>query len=100
MSGCYDNGIFGDEAGRRKPHPDLYNKMMELEGLRPEECIIVEDSANGVKAGYAAGVRVFAIPDTACLEQFRDHEAYALSLIHIFFSCLSRDISINVLKFD
>ena len=78
MTGCYDNGIFGDEAGRRKPHPDLYNKMMEMEGLRPEECIIVEDSANGVKAGYAAGVRVFAVPDTACLEQFRGREAYAI----------------------
>ena len=74
----FDNGIFGDEAGRRKPYPDLYLKMMEMEGLKPEETIIVEDSSNGVMSGYAAGVRVFAIPDTAPLEQFRDKEAYRI----------------------
>lgn len=78
IAGRFDGDVFGDEAGRRKPHPDLYLKIMEQQGLKPEECVIIEDSPNGVRAGYAAGVRVLGIPDTVSLEEFRDREAYRI----------------------
>lgn len=78
IAGRFDGDVFGDEAGRRKPHPDLYLKIMEQQGLKPEECVIIEDSPNGVCAGHAAGVRVLGIPDTVSLEEFRDREAYRI----------------------
>ncbi|MDY0166634.1 MAG: HAD family phosphatase [Thermoguttaceae bacterium] len=39
-----------------KPHPEPYLTAMERNGLRPEHCIIVEDSERGLAAAAAAGV--------------------------------------------
>ena len=78
IAGRFNGDVFGDEAGRRKPHPDLYLTIMEHQGLTPEACVIIEDSPNGVRAGHAAGVRVLGIPDTVSLDEFRDREAYRI----------------------
>ena len=45
-----------------KPAPDAYLAAAVALGLAPEECIVVEDSARGVQAAVAAGMRVIAIP--------------------------------------
>jgi HAD superfamily hydrolase (TIGR01509 family) len=39
-----------------KPHPEPYLTAMERHGLRPEECIVVEDSERGLAAATAAGL--------------------------------------------
>ncbi len=41
-----------------KPNPDVYLKAMEALGVKPDECIIVEDSPNGLKAARASGAFV------------------------------------------
>ena len=33
-------------------------------GVPPQECIVIEDSINGIKAGHAAGMKVVHVPDT------------------------------------
>lgn len=44
-----------------KPHPDPYLKTLERLALTADECIVIEDSVNGVKAGKAAGCRVVGL---------------------------------------
>lgn len=39
-----------------KPAPDVFLKAAEELGVKPEECIVIEDSCNGVKAAKAAGM--------------------------------------------
>jgi beta-phosphoglucomutase-like phosphatase (HAD superfamily) len=39
-----------------KPHPEPYLTAMARHGLRPEECIVVEDSERGLAAATAAGL--------------------------------------------
>jgi len=46
-----------------KPFPDVYLKAMELLGLTADECLVLEDSINGIKAASAAGCRAIMIPD-------------------------------------
>lgn len=47
-----------------KPHPEGFLKAAELLGVDATECIVAEDSANGISAGLAAGMRVIGIgPD-------------------------------------
>lgn len=46
-----------------KPHAEPYLRAAYLLDLKPEDCIVVEDSAPGAKAGLAAGMRVIAWPE-------------------------------------
>lgn len=44
-----------------KPHPDCYLKGAEVFGAKPEECIVFEDSFNGLKSGRASGAKVVGL---------------------------------------
>src|SRR5580704_13185632 len=64
--------ISADDVKRGKPDPEPYRRGAELLGLRPEECLVVEDAPSGVGAGLAAGARVLGVVGThtvADLEQ-------------------------------
>ncbi|MEM7031934.1 MAG: HAD family phosphatase [Chloroflexota bacterium] len=52
-----------DEVGRGKPHPDVYLEAAKRLRIAPENCLCIEDSPNGVLAGYRAGMKVINIPD-------------------------------------
>src|SRR2546425_105550 len=50
------------EAVRRgKPAPDVFVTAAERLGVRPERCLVFEDSVVGVHAGRAAGMRVIGV---------------------------------------
>ena len=44
-----------------KPHPAIYTKAIEMLGLTPNECLIVEDNENGIKAATASGAHVLMV---------------------------------------
>jgi HAD superfamily hydrolase (TIGR01509 family) len=48
------------EISRGKPAPDLFLHAAEQMGVEPSSCVVVEDSAPGVTAALAAGMRVLA----------------------------------------
>lgn len=50
------------EVPKGKPAPDVYLKAVERLGVTAEQCIAFEDSVNGAKAAFAAGLRTVAIP--------------------------------------
>jgi len=52
--------ITADLVTRGKPDPEPYRRGAELLGLKPEECLVIEDSASGAKSGHAAGCKVLA----------------------------------------
>lgn len=54
--------VTGDTVTRGKPHPEPYLRAAELLGVRPEDCVAVEDSATGAASAGAAGCRVLAVP--------------------------------------
>jgi HAD superfamily hydrolase (TIGR01509 family) len=56
----FDFVLAGDVVSRKKPDPEIYNLALERAGLKPEECIVIEDSRNGVLAANAAGMHVVA----------------------------------------
>lgn len=55
-----DRIVSADRVTQGKPDPEPYRKGAELLGLRPDECLVIEDSASGAKAGHAAGCMVLA----------------------------------------
>lgn len=60
LTGLFDVIICGDMVGEKKPSPECYRKAMALLKARPEECVVVEDSPVGIRAGKAAGATVAA----------------------------------------
>ncbi|MEP9386678.1 HAD family hydrolase [Mesorhizobium sp. KR9-304] len=47
-------------VARGKPAPDLFLHAAKAMGVRPEDCVVVEDSPAGIEAARRAGMRVFA----------------------------------------
>jgi mannitol-1-/sugar-/sorbitol-6-phosphatase len=60
--------ISADMVERGKPDPEPYRRGAELLGLKPEECLVVEDAPSGVGAGLAAGSRVLGVVGTHTAE--------------------------------
>jgi HAD superfamily hydrolase (TIGR01509 family) len=56
--------VSSEEVERGKPAPDVYVEAARRLGVRPENVVAIEDSANGIRAAKAAGMRVIAIPNT------------------------------------
>ena len=46
-----------------KPHPEVFLLCAEKLGVLPQECLVIEDSINGVIAAKAAQMKVIAVPD-------------------------------------
>lgn len=63
-----DAVVYGDEVEHGKPEPDIFLRAAKAIGISPSEAVVVEDSINGIKAGYAAGMRVVHIPDTIAID--------------------------------
>lgn len=59
----FDCIISGESFRRSKPDPEIYCHTMEKLGRTPDECLIIEDSTYGVKAGVASGATVAALRD-------------------------------------
>ena len=71
----FDAVITGDMVENGKPHPEIYSKACNAIGIAPEECLAFEDSKNGIRSAYRAGMYPVQIPDQVPAAT----ETYALS---------------------
>ena len=60
----FDFIITGDEVPRAKPFPDPFLTAAHQLGLRPEECVVVENAPLGIESARNAGMRCVAIETT------------------------------------
>ena len=58
-----DEFASGAEVENGKPAPDIFLLAAERLGVKPEECLVLEDSKAGVIAGSSAGAKVIMVPD-------------------------------------
>ncbi|MFD2584172.1 HAD family hydrolase [Pedobacter vanadiisoli] len=61
LSQYLDFFLSNQDVVKGKPDPEIYNKAMERMGLKPEECLIVEDNENGIKAAIASGAHLLKV---------------------------------------
>ena len=59
----FDKVICADMVENGKPDPDIYLFACEKIGEKPSDCLALEDSPNGVRSAYSAGVDVIMVPD-------------------------------------
>jgi len=56
MTALFEGRVFSaSNVARGKPHPDIFLHAAEQLGVRPSDCIVIEDSVGGVTAARAAG---------------------------------------------
>ena len=63
LIGYFSAVVGGDRAQRSKPNPDIFLKAAELLGEKTENCVVIEDSFNGIRAAKAAGMTAIMVPD-------------------------------------
>ena len=64
LDGFFKAIVTIDDVTNGKPHPEPFLKGAEKLGLKPQECIVVENAPLGIKAAKAAGCKVIAIKTT------------------------------------
>jgi len=64
----FDAILTSEDFERSKPDPDCYLKAAKRLGVNKEECIVFEDSFNGLKSGRAAGMKVVGVATTNSVE--------------------------------
>jgi len=62
--------VSGEDVRHSKPSPEIFHRAAELAGAISSDCIVIEDSENGIKAARAAGMVVVALrhPDSGHLD--------------------------------
>jgi HAD superfamily hydrolase (TIGR01509 family) len=52
----FDLILAGDVVSKKKPDPEIYNLALQRLDLKPNECVVIEDSRNGFLAAKTAGI--------------------------------------------
>jgi HAD superfamily hydrolase (TIGR01509 family) len=63
LTASFDVTVSSEDVPRGKPAPDVYLEAARRLGVEPARCAAVEDSASGIRAAHAAGMRVIAYPN-------------------------------------
>lgn len=62
ITGMFDVVHSAEHEKYGKPHPDVYLSTAAKLGVKPENCLAIEDSLNGLKSAKAAGMKTIAMP--------------------------------------
>ena len=56
MYGFFLNKLSGADLRDSKPHPEIFLKAAKAAQVLPSECLVIEDSMNGIMAASRAGI--------------------------------------------
>ena len=71
----FDEILSNEDVEKCKPDPEMYLKAMERLKVSPEECLIIEDNENGLKAAIASGGHVMRVndPSGVTIERIKEY---------------------------
>ncbi|MGX4668515.1 HAD family hydrolase [Cerasibacillus sp. JNUCC 74] len=75
----FDFYMSGEEVERGKPNPDIFIEACHRAGEKPDTALVLEDSPNGLRAAYAAGIKCIVIPDLVSPNQEMKTKAYKIA---------------------
>jgi beta-phosphoglucomutase len=64
--------VSGNDVKQNKPAPDIFLSAARKLGVTPVDCVVVEDSVNGIRAAKAAGMRCVAVAHTFPADRLQD----------------------------
>ena len=63
LAGYLDFIVSNEDVSQPKPSSEIYEKTCGLLGLKPEECLVIEDNEKGIKAAQGAGTRLMVVEE-------------------------------------
>ena len=69
----FDTIVTAERVKQGKPNPDCYLLAAHELGIDPVDCMVFEDSINGIKAAHAAGARVVGVTTSVPVERFKGY---------------------------
>ena len=84
----FDATVNGLEIERKKPYPDIFILAAEKIGVKPEECLVVEDAVSGVEAAKRAGAKCLALMTSFTKEELAGADWFANTLADAPDECL------------
>ncbi|QUB70081.1 HAD family phosphatase [Prevotella melaninogenica] len=79
FKGYFDEILTSEDFEESKPSPDCYLKAAARFGLSPKECIVFEDSFNGLRSGIASGARVIGLATTNSMAEIEPYTKEVIS---------------------
>ncbi|MGD0986848.1 MAG: HAD family hydrolase [Candidatus Sulfotelmatobacter sp.] len=75
--------ITADEVENGKPHPEPYLKGAKALGVKPEECLVIEDAPAGIRSAHAGGMKVIGFASTYRSEQLAEADAVIKNFVEL-----------------
>jgi HAD superfamily hydrolase (TIGR01509 family) len=75
--------VTGLDVEKKKPFPDIYLKAAECLGLKPIDCLVVEDAVSGIESGKAAGCKCLAITSSFNAASLKEADWICDSLLNV-----------------
>ena len=75
----FDAILTSEDFSESKPSPDCYLKASKRLGVAVDECVVFEDSINGLRSGRAAEMLVVGLTTTNTAEVIKDYSDYQIS---------------------
>ncbi len=72
--------VGADDVARGKPEPDLFLLAAERLNLRPENCLVFEDSLAGLEAAHRAGMQSIAVTTSHAAEEMVQRPSVRLAI--------------------
>jgi mannitol-1-/sugar-/sorbitol-6-phosphatase len=88
--------ITADDVTNGKPDPEPYLKGAELLGMKPAECLVVEDAPAGIRAAHAGGMKVIALASTYPVLELQEADIVVRSLKSVAISAAAEGLEVRV----
>lgn len=72
-----------DMVARGKPHPDIFLFAADRLGVKPKECLVIEDSAGGIRAAVAAGMTAVGLSAASHIREGHDLTLKDAGAVHL-----------------
>jgi HAD superfamily hydrolase (TIGR01549 family) len=80
----FGNHVFSaDMVARGKPHPDIFLFAAGKLGVSPDECLVIEDSAGGIRAAVAAGMTAIGLCAASHIREGHDAKLRDAGAVHL-----------------
>ncbi len=83
LNGIFDCIVFGREVSESKPSPQIYLLATDRLEVAPADCLVIEDSPQGIRAAKTAGMKCLAITNTHPRQKLEEADKVVDSLENV-----------------